>query len=187
MNSYFNAVREQMKDWKVAVIVLILTVARIIYGWAWVVSGSGKIGWLTDGKINAAGKIQAMITNLAGPEVTRYDPLLINKAFAWVAQNVFLGMPALTDALVVIFEIGIGIAMILGLGVFWAALAAMFLNTQFIAGASFINFGYIWTNLIMVLFARHAELLGLGGYIRYLRTGDALPGSKRKTEMRERY
>lgn len=182
MNSYVEAVKAQFKDWKIAIVVLILTVARIIYGWAWINSGWNKLAWLADGKLNSSGKIQAMITNLAGPEVTRFDPLLINKGFAWVAQNIFLKTPALTDFLVVAFEIGVGIAMILGFGIFWAALAAMFLNTQFIAGASFNNFGYIWTNLVLLLLVRHAELIGLGGYLRYKRSGEfGHLGLRRKT------
>jgi len=167
MNSYVNEVKNQLKDWKTAILVFIFTVARVVYGWAWLSSGWGKLAWLSDGKLNSAGKIQAMITNIAGPEVTRFDPLMINKAFAWVAQNIFLGMPGLTDALVVIFEIGVGLAMILGFKVFWAALLALFMNTQFIAGASFNNFGYIWTNVVVMNFAIHAEMIGLSGYLKF--------------------
>ncbi|KJS84434.1 MAG: DoxX family protein [Peptococcaceae bacterium BICA1-8] len=167
MNSYVNEVKDQLKDWKVATLVLIFTVARVVYGLAWLKSGWGKLAWLSDGKLNSAGKITAMITNIAGPEVARFDPLMINKIFASISQNIFLGMPGVTDALVVVFEIGVGLAMILGFGVFWAALVALFMNTQFIAGGSFNNFGYIWTNVAVMNFAKHTELLGLSGYLKF--------------------
>lgn len=76
-------------------------------------------------------------------------------------------MPGVTDFLVVTFEILVGVFMILGFRIFWGALIAMFMNLQFIAGASFNNFGYIWTNLAMLKFAQYAELIGLDGLLRY--------------------
>lgn len=174
MNSYFEAVSAKMKDWKVAVLVIVFTVARILYGYAWFEAGLHKIAWFSDGKLNSAGKIGTMITNIAGPKVTSFDPLYINKAWAWVAQNIFLGMPGVTDTLVVIFEFVVGIAMIFGIRVFWAALIAMFMNVQFIAGGSFNNFGYIWTNLAMLKFAAYAELLGVDGFLRFKKGKDVL-------------
>jgi len=107
-----------------------------------------------------------LITNIAGEKVTNFDPLYINKAFAWIAQNVFLSIPGVTDTLVVILEILVGVFMILGFRIFWTALIAMFMNLQFLAGGSFNNFGYIWTNLAMFKFARYAELLGVDGFLR---------------------
>lgn len=167
MNDYLNSVKTQLQDWKVAALVLILTVARVVYGWAWLKSGVGKIAWLSDGKLNSVGKVETVVTNIAGPEVTRFDPLYINKAFGWIASNVFLGTPAFTDFLVVVFEIAVGLFMILGFKIFFAALIAMFMNTQFMAGGSFNNFGYIWTNIPMMYYAKYAELIGLEGYLRH--------------------
>ncbi|KUO58016.1 MAG: DoxX family protein [Gracilibacter sp. BRH_c7a] len=167
MAAYINEVKKQLQDWKVAALVLILTVARVIYGWAWLKSGWGKLAWLGDGKLNSAGKIETVVSNIAGPEVTRFDPLYINKVFGWVADHIFLGTPAFTDLLVVVFEITVGLFMIFGFKIFLAAFIAMFMNTQFMAGGSFNNFGYIWTNLPMMYFARYAELIGLEGYLRF--------------------
>lgn len=167
MSSYINEVKNQLKDWKVASLVVIFTVARVIYGWAWLSAGLGKLGWLNGGTAKSAGLIKGMINNLAGPEVTRFDPLMINKGFAWISQNIFLGMPALTDALVVIFEIGVGIGIILGFRVFLMALVAMFMNVQFMAAGSFNNFGYIWANLAFMNLSKYAELLGLSGYLNF--------------------
>ncbi len=171
MTQYFDAVKAQLKDWKVAILVIVFTVARIIYGWAWVEAGLHKLAWFSDGKLNSAGLIKGLVTNLVGPKVTHFDPLGINQAFAWIANNVFLSMPTLTDALVVILEILVGVVMILGLRVFWAALIAIFMNVQFIAAGSFNNFGYIWTNLAMLKFAKYAELIGVDGFLRF-RNGD---------------
>lgn len=170
MSSYLEVVKEELKNWKTAALVLLFTVARIVYGWAWLTGGLHKLTWLSDGKINAAGFIQNMVNNLAGPEVTHFDPLMINNLFAWVAQHIFLGMPALVDFLVVILEISIGIAMLLGFGVFWSSLIALFMNIQFMAGGSFNNFGYIWTDIAFMNFASQAELLGISGYLKYRKT-----------------
>lgn len=179
MTSYFDSVKAQLKkDRKVAFLVIIFTVARLIYGWAWVEAGLHKLSWFTDGKLNSAGKIGTLITNIAGEKVTSFDPLYINKAFAWIAKNVFLGMPGVTDTLVVILEILVGVFMILGFRVFWAALIAMFMNLQFLAGGSFNNFGYIWTNLAMLKFAKHAELLGVDGFLRYKQNKELLQEGK---------
>ncbi|KJR47683.1 hypothetical protein UF75_1961 [Desulfosporosinus sp. I2] len=174
MTTYFDTVKEQFKDRKVAFLVIVFTVARLIYGLAWVESASHKIVWFSDGKLNSAAKIGSLITNIAGPKVTSFDPLYINKAFAWVAQNIFLGMPGVTDTLVVVFEFLVGISMILGFRIFWFALVAMFMNVQFLAGGSFNNFGYIWTNLAFLKFAQYAELLGVDGFLKYKNNKDLL-------------
>ena len=166
MKEYFNSLIAVLKDWKKAIPVIILTVARIIYGLAWVKSGIGKIPWFSDGKLNSLSRLETVATNLAGPEVTRFDPLLINKAFAWIVTNVFAGMPGLTDGLVVIFEILVGVTMIIGFKIFYSALLATFMNLQFFASGSFNNFGYVWTNLIFMKFAKYAEVIGLDGILR---------------------
>ena len=178
MTSYFDAVKTQFQDRKVALLVIIFTVARIIYGWAWFQAGLHKLAWFSDGKLNSTGKIGTLIKNIAGPEVKSFDPLYINKAWAWVAQNIFQGMPGVTDALVVILEIAVGLAFILGFRVFWTALIAMFMNLQFLAGGSFNNFGYVWTNLAFLKFAKHAELLGVDGFLRYKQNKDLLAEGK---------
>lgn len=166
MANYLKTVSAELKDWKKALLVLIFTVARIIYGWAWLNAGIHKLSWLGDGELNSVKKITDLVANIAGPEVKRFDPLKINKAFGWIAENIFAGMPAFTDFLVVILEILIGLLLILGFRVFWSALVATFLNLQFMAGGSFNNFGYIWTNLAFMKFTKYTELIGLDGYLR---------------------
>ena len=55
-----------------------------------------------------------MYANIAGSEVTRFDPLGINKAFGWIADTFFAGMPAITDIVVIILQLCVGIAFIIG-------------------------------------------------------------------------
>ena len=157
-----------------ALLVIIFTVGRLIYGWAWVESALHKLVWFSDGKLNSAGKIQSLVTNIAGPKVSSFDPLYINKGFSWIAQHIFLGMPGVTDTLVVIFEILVGLSMLLGFRIVWFALIAMFMNVQFIASGSFNNFGYIWTNLAFLKFAQYAELLGVSGFLKYKQNKELL-------------
>lgn len=89
MNAYFEAVKAELKNRKTMVLVILFTVARIIYGWSWFEAGLHKLAWFSDGKLNSTGKIGTLIKNIAGPEVKSLDPLYINKAWAWVAQNIF--------------------------------------------------------------------------------------------------
>lgn len=165
MTSYFDDVKAQLKDWKVSLLVIVFTVVRVIYGYAWIEAGLHKLAWLTDGKLNSAGLIKGMVGNLAG---AKNDPLGINNFYGWVANNLFVNMmPGFTDIMVVIFEIGIGVIILLGFKVFWGALAAVFMNLQFNAAGSFNNFGYIWTDLGLMKFSKYAEMIGISGYLEF--------------------
>ena len=183
MQSYKLALANMFKDWKTGLIVVIFSIARIIYGWDWIQAGWEKLSWFSDGKHDATPYIQGIIKNI-GPAAHRFDPLGINKAVAWIAHNIYLNLPGLTDFVVVIFEILIGLFIILGFNVFWASLVAMFLNTQYFSGGSFNNFGYIWTNLALMKWAKYFEAIGVSGYLR-VKKGDILAApicSKRVTK-----
>lgn len=165
MSDYISYVKAQLKDWKVAVLTLVFTVARVIYGVAWIQAGEHKLAWLSDGKLNSTGLIKGMVGNLAG---AKNDPLGINNFYAWVANNIFVNtMPSFTDVMVVICEIVVGIVLVLGFKVFWGALAAVFMNLQFNAAGSFNNFGYIWSDLAFMKFAKYADLIGVSGYLDF--------------------
>ena len=179
MGAYFSAVGAELKkSWLNAVFVIIFTIGRLIYGWAWLNAGIEKFSWFSDGKFNAGKEINGMIANIAGPQVTRYDPLGINHLMAWIAQYIFIPLGGLTDFLVVFFELVIGLAIILGFRIFWAALIATFLNLQYIAAGSYNNFGYIWTNLILMKFPRYADIIGIDGYIRFRKGKELLASPK---------
>ncbi|KLU59938.1 hypothetical protein CEB3_c40720 [Peptococcaceae bacterium CEB3] len=183
MNSYFDAVKSEMRNWKKAVLVIVFTVARIIYGWSWLQAGWGKAtteGWLTNGKHNSYGLIAGMVKNMLPPKAHGLDPLHLNSLWAWVATHVFNGMPSLTDKLVICVEIAIGLLMIFGVKLFWTSILALFMNVQFITAGSGNNFGYIWTNIIIMNLANYAELIGVSGYLKY-RKGKELLGSKKLT------
>lgn len=169
MNSYADAVKAEFKDWKKAILVIIFTVARIVYGYAWVKAGWEKAtsGWLNFAGGHAAKLISGMATSIAGPKVTHFDPLYLNKLWGWVAVNIFNGMPGVTDFLVPICEMAVGVGMIIGFRLLWVALLGLFLNVQFIAAGSANNFGYIWTNIIIMNLTKYFELLGVTGYFNY--------------------
>ncbi|HUX37755.1 MAG TPA: hypothetical protein VMV44_07610 [Rectinemataceae bacterium] len=175
MSTYFKALSVAYRDWKKAIVITVLTILRLIFGWSWISAGYEKLGWLATVTApagqpapvsNSAGLIQVMIDHLAGPKVTHFDPLHLNNLFAWLAQNIFLGMPRVTDFLVVGFESLVGLLIILGFRVFWAALAAVFLNLQFFAAGSFNNFGYLWTDLALLKWAKAFEAIGIDGIVR---------------------
>lgn len=172
---YFKAVFTELKeDTKALILALIFTVARLIYGWSWFSAGLEKISWFTNGKFNSGKEIQGLVNNLAGPKVIRFDPLGINHLFAWLAQHIFLPMGGVTDALVVISELAVGLLIILGFRIFWSALLAIFFNLQYIAAGSYNNFGYIWTNLALLKFSKYAELIGIDGLLKYKKQKELL-------------
>ncbi len=177
MGAYFSAVgAEFKKSWINAFFVIVFTIGRIIFGWAWLNAGIEKFSWLTDGKFNSGGLIGGLVGNLVGPKVTRFDPLGLNHLYGWIANNLFIPLGGVTDFLVVFFEFVLGLTFILGFQIFWSALVAVFLNLQYIAAGSFNNFGYIWTDLILMKFPRYADMIGIDGYLRF-RKGKELLGA----------
>lgn len=163
MKGYVAALKVHLMSWK-ALPVLLFTVGRIFYGYRWIKSGWGKLPWLTDGEVNSVGFITRMIENM---RTDRGDPFRIGRIFAEIADNIFLNLPNLTDALVVIFEILIGLMLIVGLKLFWTMLVALFLNLQFFAAGSTNNFGYVITNLIIIQWVKYFDVIGIEGFIRY--------------------
>lgn len=162
MDSYKNYLKRSLTSWRIVVIPL-LTIARIFYGYRWLKSGIGKLVWFTDGKNNSYGFIANMIENM---RTDRGDPFRIGRIFAEIADTVFQNMPALTDALVVILEILIGLLLIIGFRLVWTLIVALFLNLQFFAAGSTNNFGYVITNLIIIKWSELFDLLGLDGFLR---------------------
>ena len=169
MNSYTEAVKTEFKDWKKALLLIIFTIARIIYGWAWVSAGWEKAtsGWFNFQGGHSAKLIAGMAANMLPPKAHGFDPLYINKLWSWVAIHIFNGMPAVTDFIVPICEIAVGVGMIIGFRLLWVALLGLFLNVQFITSGSANNFGYIWTDIIVMNFAKYFELIGVSGYLSF--------------------
>ncbi len=172
---YINAVKAELsKSWWNTVVVVVFTIARIIYGWDWFTAGWEKMtkeGWLTDGKFNSGGLIQGMVTSIEHSHGS--DPLHLNDLLVFFANNIFLHMGGLVDFLVVFFEIFIGIFVIFGLGFIWSLVVALFLNLQYAAAGAANNFGYLLTDVIWIKFPKYANLIGIDGYLRY-RKGKAL-------------
>lgn len=167
MNNYLNKLKNEMSNPLTAVLAIVFTIARVIYGYAWVEAGIEKAttGWLNFQGGHAKGLIAGMAANMTPPKAHGFDPLYLNKLWSWVAIHVFNGMPGVTDFLVPITEMAIGVAMILGFRLFWTAIVALFLNIQFAAAGSANNFGYIWTNIIVMNVAKYAELIGVSGFL----------------------
>lgn len=175
MSTYLKSLSAEFKDVKKAVLIIIFTVARLIYGFSWLKGGIEKLAWLTNGKNNSAGLIAVVIKNLQKSHGS--DPFHLNDLLIWAAQHVFLAVPHLTDIMVVFSEIAVGLIIILGFKIIWIALLGMFLNTQYMTAGSANNFGYIWTNLGLMGFAKYAEAIGISGYLK-ARKGGELIGDK---------
>ncbi len=169
MGEYVNSVTAELKkSWWNTIVVIVFTIARLIFGWAWFFAGWDKMTvehWLSDGKFNSGGLIQGMVASIQhshGP-----DPLHINNLLVWLANNIFLHMGGLVDFLVVALEILIGLFIFFGFGFVWTIAVAIFLNLQYIAAGSANNFGYLVTDIIWLRFPSYASLIGVDGYIRF--------------------
>lgn len=179
---YLAAVGAELRKnrWN-AVVVVVFTIARLLFGWDWLKAGLEKLSWLGDGKFNSGKLIQGMVANFQhshGP-----DPLHLNNVLVFFANHVFLNLGALVDFFVVVFEILIGVFAILGFGFIWTIVVALFLNLQYAAAGAANNFGYLVTDIVWIRFPNYASLIGVDGYIRYLRgqnlLGAAGPATKK--------
>lgn len=163
MSNYLDELRSKLVTPK-AIPLVALTLARLYYGYSWVMGGIGKFSWLTDGQLNSKDYIGNLVTNLA---TDHGDPFNIGRMMSWIADTFFVELlPGLTDILVVIFEFGIGIMIIIGFRLFWTILLAVFLNLQFFAAGSTNNFGYMVINLIIWKWTKYFDAIGIDGYIR---------------------
>lgn len=178
---------ELRKSWWNTVVVIVFTICRLLFGWAFFKAGLEKAtteNWFGDGKFDAGGLIHGMVNNIQhahGP-----DPLYLNYLLVWFANHLFIPMGQLTDALVVILEMAIGLFVFFGFGVFWTMIAALFLNLQFAAAGSANNFGYLVTDIVWLKWPSYAGLIGVDGYLRFRRgqnlLGPAGPATRKWSE-----
>ncbi|WP_054967574.1 hypothetical protein [Alicyclobacillus ferrooxydans] len=182
---YFEAVGAELKkSWWNAVVVVVFTIARLIFGWDWFKAGLEKLSWLSNGKANSAGMIQGMVKNLQHSHGA--DPLHLNNLLVWFANHLFLTMTGLTDFLVVAFEILIGVFVFFGFGFIYTMVAALFLNLQYATAGSANNFGYLVTDIVWFKFPSYASLIGIDGYIRHRRGQNLLgPAGKATRKLSE--
>ncbi|QQE80654.1 hypothetical protein [Alicyclobacillus sp. SO9] len=174
--SYIEAVTAELKkSWWNAIVVVVFTICRLVFGWDWFKAGWDKMvkeGWLTDGKFNSGGLIKGMVNSIQhshGP-----DPLHLNNLLVWFANHIFLNLGGFVDFMVVFFEMAIGVLIFFGFGVVWALVAAIFLNLQYAAAGAANNFGYLVTDIVWLQFPRYVSLIGFDGYLRYTKGKELL-------------
>lgn len=168
---YLSAVGVELKkSWWNAVVVVVFTIGRLLFGWDFFNAGFDKATsehWFTDGKFNAGGLISGMVKNVQHSHGS--DPLHLNGLLVWFANHLFIPMGHATDVLVIFFEMAIGLFTFFGFGILWTMLAALFLNLQFATAGSANNFGYLVTDIVWFKWPSYAGLIGVDGYIRYRR------------------
>jgi len=179
--SYFEYVgAEFRKGWWNALVIVVFTIARLIFGWSWFKAGWGKLtgseggaSWI-GGKFEAEGMMKGMVSNLQHSHGS--DPIHLNNLLIWFTNNIFLHMGGLVDFLVVAFEILVGIFVFFGFAIVWAMIAALFLTLQYAAGGAANSFGYNVVEIVWFRFPRNVGLIGVDGYLRY-RKENKLHGS----------
>lgn len=183
MGGYIQAIGEEFKkSWWNTIVVIVFTIARLIFGWDWFKAGWGKltgseggVSWI-GGKFEAGGMIKGMVSSLQHSHGA--DPLHLNNLLIWFANNLFLKMGGLTDFLVVFFEIFIGIFCFFGFAFVWSMVAGIFLCLQYISAGAANNFGYLVTEIVWLKFYKSASLIGVDGYLRYRKQHQLLSSTK---------
>ncbi|MCF8565475.1 hypothetical protein LLE49_12185 [Alicyclobacillus tolerans] len=189
---YWSTVAAELKKsrWN-AVVVIVFTIARLLFGWDWFQAGWEKLtgGWIGDGKFDAKGKIVGMVQGIQHSHGS--DPLHLNGLLVWFANHLFLNMGGLVDFLVVVLEILIGAFVFFGFGFVWSILVALFLNLQYITAGAANNFGYIVTDVVWIKFPSYASLIGIDGYMRYKKGQNLLgtpgPGVRKSSNLTDTY
>lgn len=167
--TYWGAVKAELqKSWWNALVVVVFTICRLLFGWGFFSAGLEKAtteNWFGDGKFDSGGLIHKMVSNIQHSHGS--DPLHLNGILVWFANHIFIPMGSFTDFLVIAFEMLVGLFIFFGFGLIWAIVAALFLNLQFAAAGSANNFGYLVTDIVWLTFPKYANLIGIDGYFRY--------------------
>lgn len=169
MSGYVSAVAGEFKKsgWN-AFIVVVFTIARVIFGWSWFKAGWDKLTtehWLSDGKFNSGGLIHGMVSSIQHSH--GMDPLHLDNVLVWVSNHIFLQMGGFLDFLVVFLEMFIGLFVFFGFGFIVAMVAALFLNLLYATAGAANNYGYLVTDIVWLTLPKYASLIGVDGFLRY--------------------
>ncbi|HPT79095.1 MAG TPA: FAD-dependent oxidoreductase [Candidatus Atribacteria bacterium] len=145
---------------------------RIYLGYKWLMSGLGKIesGWWTKPMLvleaaessGATSGATGAASGAAGggvPLLGQYTP----DWYKWVIENVVLPNKMIFQQIIVVTEILLAVAFLLGLFTFLASIVSIGLNINFLLSTGLYDWWYIWASFAM--FAGGGRVLGVDHYL----------------------
>lgn len=142
---------------------------RLFLGYSWLMEGIGKLqeGWLTNAFL--AGKApdvesSASITE-TGEKVFRIVSSHTPSWYAWIADNIVVPNALVFQWLIVLTEIGLGLAFITGTFTFIAALAALGLNFNFLLSTGLYETSWWYIPAALCMLGGAGRAFGVDFYL----------------------
>jgi len=143
---------------------------RVFLGYSWLMEGIEKVqqGWLT--KAMLAGLPGADATSSAsvtesGETVFRIISEHTPSWYAWIANNLVIPNALIFQILIVIAEIGVGLALISGTFTFIAALVSLGLNINFILSTGMYEYDWWYIPAALCLLGGAGRAFGIDHYL----------------------
>jgi NADH dehydrogenase len=142
---------------------------RLFLGYTWFVEGYNKIkeGWLTSpmlAGLPVEGSSSASVTE-SGEKVFRIISSHTPEWYAWVANRVVIPNALFFQILIVLTEIGLGLAFFSGTFTFLAALAALALNINFLLSTGLYETSWWLIPAEIAMLGGAGRVLGVDSYL----------------------
>jgi len=144
---------------------------RLFLGYSWFMEGYKKIqeGWLSTpmlaGLAPAADAGSSASVSETGEKVFRIVSEHTPAWYAWIADNFVVPNALLFQILIVLAEIGIGLALISGTFTFIAALGALALNVNFILSTGLYDYNWWYIPAALCLLGGAGRAFGVDYYL----------------------
>jgi len=142
---------------------------RIFLGYSWLKEGLKKIGehWLTKAMLAGTppdGGSSASVTE-AGETVFRIVSDHTPKWYAWIADNIVVPNALFFQIIIVLSEIGIGLALISGTFTFIAGIAALGLNINFLLSTGLYEYDWWYIPAALCVLGGAGRAFGVDHYL----------------------
>lgn len=142
---------------------------RIFLGYAWLTEGINKIkeNWLVEPLLAGAqldGNTSASVTE-TGEKVFRIVSDHTPSWYAWIAENIVVPNAMFFQVLIVLAEIGLGLAFITGTFTFLAGIAALGLNINFILSTGLYSYNWWFIPAAMCMLGGAGRAFGVDYYL----------------------
>ena len=142
---------------------------RLFLGYSWLKEGYHKLmeGWLTNPMLSgmaADAETSASVTE-TGEKVFRIIADHTPGWYAWIAETIVIPNALFFQILIVLSEIGIGLALISGTFTFIAAIAAIGLNINFILSTGLYDYNWWYIPAALCLLGGAGRAFGVDYYL----------------------
>ena len=146
-----------------------LVPVRLFLGYSWLKEGIGKVteGWLTRAVLAglpADGGTSASTTE-TGEKVFRIISDFTPSWYAWIANNIVLPNALLFQILIVLTEIGLGLAFITGTFTFIASIVSIGLIVNFLLSTGFYDYNWWYIPAALCLMGGGGRAFGVDYYL----------------------